>query len=307
MAYIYKIINDKNNKIYIGQTVKKIQYRLQEHFHKAEWDYSNHKKLTHLSQAIITHGKEHFHIELIEECDLLSVDERERYWIAYYDSYNNGYNMTIGGQDLPLNKGKPILQYSLEGQYIQTFDSALQAAYAVNLHDNTIRRACRQQVPAGQYQWRYFSADYPLQIPPMKHNLYKNKQKIKQYNLKGELINCFNSINEASKNTGISTGSISRACHIEGVSKAGGFQWRFEESEDIPINIEKPKKEPKIYKTQLPTIQYSKEYDFIKEWDTIKEAAETLNIRSSSIINVCENKQNTTGGYYWRYKKLTSK
>ena len=99
MAYIYKIINDKNNKIYIGQTIKKIQYRLQEHFHKAEWDYSNHKKLTHLSQAIITHGKEHFHIELIEECDLLLVDERERYWIAYYDSYNNGYNSTLGGQD----------------------------------------------------------------------------------------------------------------------------------------------------------------------------------------------------------------
>lgn len=302
MAYIYKIVNDTNNKIYIGQTVKKIQYRLQEHFRKAKKDYSNHKKLTHLSQAIITHGKEHFHIELIEECDLLSVDERERYWIAYYDSYNNGYNMTIGGQDLPLNKGKPVLQYNLEGQYIQTFDNALQAANITELSDNTIRLACRQEIPtAGGFQWRYFSTNFPMQITSIK-NSRKNKRKVKQYDLKGKLINNFNSIEEASRYTGINASNISRACHTEGICKAGGFQWRFEESKDIPINIEKPKKESKKHKTQLPVIQYSKEHDFIKEWNTIKEVAETLNIRSSSIINVCENKQKTTGGYYWRYK-----
>lgn len=26
------------------------------------------------------------------------MDERESYWIAFYDSYSNGYNMTLGGQ-----------------------------------------------------------------------------------------------------------------------------------------------------------------------------------------------------------------
>lgn len=302
MAYIYKITNDINNKVYIGQTVKNIKYRLQEHFHKAEYDYTHHKKLTHLSQAIITHGKEHFHIETIEECDLLSVDDKERYWIAYYDSFNNGYNMTIGGQDLPLNKGKPVLQYDLQGQYIQTFDSALQAANITNLNDNTIRQACRQQIPkAGGYQWRYFSIDFPLQINPIE-DCSQRKRKIKQYNLRGELINNFNSIQEASNYTNINATNISRACRAGGVSKAGGFQWRFEEDNDIPTNIEKPLKKTKIYKTQLPVIQYDKNHQFVKEWNTIKEAADTLNIRSSLIINVCENKQKTAGKFFWQFK-----
>lgn len=41
------------------------------------------------------YGSEHFHIKLIEETN--NPEERERYWIQYYDSYHNGYNATLGG------------------------------------------------------------------------------------------------------------------------------------------------------------------------------------------------------------------
>ena len=47
------------------------------------------------------YGIEHFNISLIEECDSFILDEREKYWIAYYDTYFNkeaGYNATIGGE-----------------------------------------------------------------------------------------------------------------------------------------------------------------------------------------------------------------
>lgn len=30
------------------------------------------------------------------------LDEKEKYWIKYYDSYNHGYNSTIGGREIAL-------------------------------------------------------------------------------------------------------------------------------------------------------------------------------------------------------------
>lgn len=43
---------------------------------------------------------QNFYIEQIEECSIDLIDEREIYWIAYFDSYKNGYNST------PRRKGR---------------------------------------------------------------------------------------------------------------------------------------------------------------------------------------------------------
>ena len=44
------------------------------------------------------YGVENFVVETIEEvADRTMLDERERYWIAYYDTAKNGYNATLGG------------------------------------------------------------------------------------------------------------------------------------------------------------------------------------------------------------------
>ena len=42
------------------------------------------------------YGTEHFHVELVEETD--SPEEREQYWIRFYNCYGStGYNTTMGG------------------------------------------------------------------------------------------------------------------------------------------------------------------------------------------------------------------
>lgn len=51
------------------------------------------------------YGIEHFHIELVEECSIEQLSEREQYWIEYYKSYHDGYNATVGGD------GKFYLDY----------------------------------------------------------------------------------------------------------------------------------------------------------------------------------------------------
>lgn len=96
LGKIYKITNDINNKVYIGQTIQTLQRRFNCH---CCYEKSGRGDYMHIKRAIHKYGKEHFNISLIEECPVESLNSREIYWIEKYDSYKNGYNSTIGGQD----------------------------------------------------------------------------------------------------------------------------------------------------------------------------------------------------------------
>ena len=94
---IYKIENLINHKVYIGQS-KDIYRRYHSH-HK--FDCYNDEKSSYnfqIYQAIRKYGEENFTIDVVELCDENLLDERECYWIKYYNSYHNGYNATEGGQ-----------------------------------------------------------------------------------------------------------------------------------------------------------------------------------------------------------------
>ena len=94
MGFIYIIKNKINDKVYIGQTTNTVQYRFNQHLMNANFEY----KTGHLYNAMRKYGKENFYVETIEEISNELLDEREIYWIAYYDSFQNGYNSTIGGE-----------------------------------------------------------------------------------------------------------------------------------------------------------------------------------------------------------------
>ena len=38
-----------------------------------------------------------FIFEVLELCELEQLNERERYWIKHYNTYEQGYNLTLGG------------------------------------------------------------------------------------------------------------------------------------------------------------------------------------------------------------------
>ena len=90
---IYIITNDINNKVYIGQTVGSLKKRFINHCSRNNGKSRN----MFIKRAILKYGKEHFNILLIEEVEEKLLDEREIYWIKFYDSFHNGYNMTEGG------------------------------------------------------------------------------------------------------------------------------------------------------------------------------------------------------------------
>ena len=94
---IYKVTNKINGKVYIGQSVD-IGRRWRQHM-TAEDDIYFHK-------AIQKYGVDNFIWEVIEKCKKSELDERESYWIEYYDSYNKGYNCTKGGDGGPVMHGE---------------------------------------------------------------------------------------------------------------------------------------------------------------------------------------------------------
>lgn len=102
---IYIITNDINSKVYIGQTIRSLHRRFICHCSN---DNGKGKNM-YIKRAILKYGREHFQIKLIEEVDETLLDEREIYWIKFYDSFNNGYNLTEGG-----NSNRNLLTTPLE-------------------------------------------------------------------------------------------------------------------------------------------------------------------------------------------------
>lgn len=94
MAFIYKITNDVNGKVYIGKTNYSIEKRFREHCSDAMRERCEKRPLY---SAMRKYGFEHFHIEQLEEVSLSDACEREKYWIESYKSFHNGYNATMGG------------------------------------------------------------------------------------------------------------------------------------------------------------------------------------------------------------------
>lgn len=96
---IYLISNDLNGKLYVGQTIQSIERRFINHCCNS----SDRGQNMYIKRAILKYGKEHFKIELIEECPIEWLNKREIYWIEYFDSYENGYNLTLGGDNSSRN------------------------------------------------------------------------------------------------------------------------------------------------------------------------------------------------------------
>lgn len=96
---IYKIQNLVNGKCYIGQSIW-IAKRWQEHnfFGTSELGLNYEESKRPLYCAMRKYGIENFSFERLELCSPEELDEKEIYWIKCYNSFDNGYNLTLGGQ-----------------------------------------------------------------------------------------------------------------------------------------------------------------------------------------------------------------
>lgn len=203
MAYIYKIINDINDKVYIGKTEFNIEKRFKEHCRDSKKGYENRP----LYNAMNKYGIEHFSIEEIEETN--NPEEREKYWIEYYGSFKYGYNATIGGD------GRPYLDYDLVISTYKELKNATETAKKLGIYEESVRNILKIK-----NEYIYSSSEV---------NQMKLSHIIKQYDLKGNYIQSFPSARaaaEAIKGKGCSHGVISHITDVcKGIRKtAYGFK-----------------------------------------------------------------------------------
>ncbi len=228
---IYRYISP-SGKSYIGQTIRPGK-RKHEHKKNAE---EGEKGAFY--NAIRKYGWDSFKYEVLfttfeQDYNVRQkiLNEREIYYIGLYDSFNNGYNETIGGNSLSGRDhpsygttltedhkrklkqavSKQVSQYTLEGDYVQTFESAADAArYLESDCASTILKVCKKEYGSSQgYQWRYGTSIDNIG----KCNHKKSYKTVYQYNLDKELIKVWKSATEASEEEGFTAARICDCCN----------------------------------------------------------------------------------------------
>lgn len=92
---IYKATNLVNNKIYIGKTIKTLEFRKKKHIREAK------KSNNYFSRALCKYGFYNFKWEILTETDCINkLNNLEKFYIAVYKKMNKIYNMTNGGEGI---------------------------------------------------------------------------------------------------------------------------------------------------------------------------------------------------------------
>jgi group I intron endonuclease len=92
---IYKVTNKINGMVYIGQTIFSLKKRKENHIWLSE---TEGKSLGYFHRAIKKYGTKNFEWEVLCQCASIDdLNKLEMYYIALYNTFENGYNLTMGG------------------------------------------------------------------------------------------------------------------------------------------------------------------------------------------------------------------
>lgn len=144
---IYRITNDINGRMYIGQSVR-MRERVLCHF-------SNLRRNAHQNQILQKdfnkYGVKNFTVDVLEFCEEYKLDEREIYYnnkynTYYFDENSNGYNLYLCGKKGKITKGMerfrissdahkfesiPIYQIDLQGNIVKLWECGAREASKV--------------------------------------------------------------------------------------------------------------------------------------------------------------------------------
>ena len=160
---IYKITNTINNKSYIGQSTN-IHKRWKKEIEDSN-NINSHGYGYPLMRAFRKYGVDNFKFEIIEECEIEKLNQKEIYWINYYDTFFHGYNQTFGG-DAALRQPKEKV-IGIISDLINTnmFHKDIASKWGTSME-------MVQGINTGRY-WKH-NVDYPL----------RKKQSLKKYHCK---------------------------------------------------------------------------------------------------------------------------
>lgn len=232
---IYGIKNLVNNKIYIGKSTN-IKTRKKAH----ETSFIRGQAVNiHLQRAIDKYGIENFEFVILEEVCLENIDDKEKYWINCFKSYDEkfGYNKTMGGDGgkltleikLKISKTSPnrkvIYQFDSNGNLVKKWHGVRDIERELNFLSSTISKTCSVNTnnnSAYGFYWSY--SEYLNNLSGIGQE--NNRLQIQQFSLDGELIKIWSSISIAAKETKSSKSSIIRCCKNK-QKTCNNFIWKY--------------------------------------------------------------------------------
>lgn len=220
---IYKITNCITGLSYIGQAVN-IATRIYQHLHSSisekasDFEYPLHK-------AIRKYGIDNFVVDIVEECPSELLNEREMYWIAFYDTFKNGYNQTAGGsQSIRHIKLTKEAVKSIYDRLLNTQESFTNIAKDFGISIYMVNRINRGAC------WNNPELNYPLRVDnhaiQIKNRLNTGLGVYQLDKKTDEVLNIYVSSVQAA----LSLGDISYRAHIVGClygkrKSAYGYRW----------------------------------------------------------------------------------
>lgn len=279
---IYKATNLVNGKVYIGQTIKKLKQRIKSH-------YDSHKKPQNIfHKALKKYGFKNFNWCIIDFANSQGeLDCKEEFWIDYYKSYVgfencNGYNSTTGGSTNYLFSEKSKTKMSLsQKKWIEE-----------NGHTR------------GMLNKSHSKETIELMKKIHSRGNNGNAKSIVKLDEFGNYIETFECIADASESLQKEFDkSFDAIPHISSCCKnklrtAYGYVWMYE-GEYLKNGAKKAKKS----KSEKEVIQLTMSGDFIKEFNSIKEASEKIGVLARSLSRCLGGSRNSCKGYKWVYKK----
>jgi group I intron endonuclease len=289
---IYKARNIINNKVYIGKTYN-FKKRKREHI------YDLKRSSSYFHRAILKYGEENFEWTILENnLSKEDANEKEKFYIKYYNSYvhaenSNGYNLSFGGDGGSHGHRKVIL-LDLNNNFVKEFDTIKDADDFVGSRIKCCLKGQNKRV-------KNYIALYKEEYDINKDYTYKKKNNSKskgiiQLDLKGNFINKFETINEASKNTKTNRTSIISVANKK-YHSANGYLWVYEKeyNKNNRYKIDKTRIINRIYKLD-------KDFEIICIYDKQKEICDKYNF-NYKVFNKYVNSKKIYKGFYWIKEK----
>lgn len=218
--YVYKITNKKDLKCYVGITESPVK-RYRQHVRESKMERSNGRKLY---QAIKDFGIENFQFEILEQTE---DDTREKFWIAFFNSVENGYNHTKDGKG-----NRDIAEYVKNGGS-QVYKNNLKHFEELTKDDiQKIKELYAQGFGVRAIRTKTNIADRTINkivcgITRKRRKIVPRKTILK-FDSDGKLIGTYLGIKEAKENCGYGKNGIIKV--LLGQRKtAGGFYWKYDE------------------------------------------------------------------------------
>jgi len=199
---VYLIQNKINNKMYVGYTKNTLETRWKQHCNRAEKTSSN----TPFYNAIRKYGIDCWDKKVIFECfDSNLAKQKEIEFISFYNSFNNGYNATLGGDgnngiimtkqsNLKRSfalKGKPKNYNRMHGKKhsIQTINKMKKPkADKTNYNTEYFKQLMKEKQAKFAFERRTLSYEKYLQIHEMCNNNVSKKKIAQLLNISYDIV-----------------------------------------------------------------------------------------------------------------------